>query len=189
MNSTKFPLKKLTAAAMLMAMNIIMSSSVLSIPVPGGHMYLNDVIIVTAAVLLEPLYACMVGGVGAFIGDLLFYPAPMFVSLVVHGLQALVISFFVHRLMKNDQVKGSVAGAAIGWIITFTGYSLGRAFIYGTPAYAIAKLPFQILQTAAGSVLALLLCWKCGIVKLYRKEFNLTGSDKNEKQLEENISP
>ena len=42
---------------MLMAMNIIMSSSVLSIPVPGGHMYLNDVIIVTAAVLLDPFLA------------------------------------------------------------------------------------------------------------------------------------
>ena len=172
MNTAKFPLKKMTAAAMLMAMNIIMSSSVLSIPVPGGHMYLNDVIIVTAAVLLDPLLAFVVGGGGAFIGDLLFYPAPMFVSLAVHGLQAFVISVFVHRIMKNNEVKGSLVGTVIGWIITFTGYSLGRAFIYSTPAYAIAKLPFQILQTAVGSVLALLLCWKCGIVKLYKKEFS-----------------
>ena len=62
---------------MLMAMNIIMSSSILSIPVPGGHMYLNDIVIVTAAVLLDPFLAFLVGGVGAFIGDLLFYPAPM----------------------------------------------------------------------------------------------------------------
>ena len=157
---------------MLMAMNIIMSSSVLSIPVPGGHMYLNDVIIVTAAVLLDPLPAFIVGGVGAFIGDLLFYPAPMFVSLCVHGLQALVISLFVHQFMKDNQPAASIVGAVIGWIITFTGYSLGRAFIYSTPAYAIAKLPFQILQTAVGSILALLLCWKCGIVRLYKKEFS-----------------
>ena len=157
---------------MLMAMNIIMSSSVLSIPVPGGHMYLNDVIIVTAAVLLELLPAFLVGGVGACLGDLLFYPAPMFVSLAVHGVQALVISLFVHQVMKNYPVKGSVIGSVIGWVITFTGYSLGRAFIYSTPAYAVAKLPFQILQTAVGSVLALLLCWKCGIVKLYQKEFS-----------------
>ena len=114
----------MTVAAMLMAMNIIMSSSVLSIPVPGGHMYLNDVIIVTAAVLLDPFLAVLVGGGGAFIGDLLFYPAPMFVSLVVHGLQAFVISLFVHRIMKQSPVKGSVIGTVIGWIITFTGYSL-----------------------------------------------------------------
>ena len=172
MNKNEIPVKALTTTALLMAMNIIMSTSILSVPVPGGHMYLNDVIIVTAAVLLEPFPAFLVGGVGAFIGDLLFYPAPMFVSLAVHGIQALVISLFVHQVMKNYPVKGSVIGSVIGWVITFTGYSLGRAFIYSTPAYAVAKLPFQILQTAVGSVLALLLCWKCGIVKLYQREFS-----------------
>ena len=161
----------ITVTAVLMAMNIIMSTSVLSVPVPGGHMYLNDVIIVTAAVLLEPFYAFLVGGVGAFIGDMLFYPTPMFVSLVVHGLQAEVISLFVHRWMKSRPVPASLVGAVVGWVITFTGYTLGRAFIYSTPVYAVAKFPFQVLQTAVGSALALLLCWKCGVVKLYKKQF------------------
>ena len=161
--------KKLTVAAVLMAMNIIMSISALSIPVPGGHMYLNDVIIVTAAVLLDPLCAFLVGGVGAFIGDMLFYPTPMFVSLVAHGLQAVVISLVAHKTMKNKPVAASIVGAVLGWIICFTGYTLGRAFIYSTPAYAIAKFPFQVLQTAVGSALALLLCWKAGVVKLYKQ--------------------
>ena len=150
----------LTVTALLMALNIILSTSVLSVPVPGGHMYLNDVVIVTAAILLTPFYAFLVGGVGAFIGDMLFYPAPMFVSLAVHGLQAVVISLFVHRWMKDSPQKASVIGAIIGWVITFTGYSLGRAFVYSTPAYAIAKLPFQILQTLVGEGLALLLLWR-----------------------------
>ena len=164
--------KKLTVAAMLMAMNIIMSISALSIPVPGGHMYLNDVIIVTAAVLLDPLYALLVGGVGAFIGDMLFYPPPMFVSLVSHGLQALLISLFVHRWMKQKPVPASVIGAAVGLVISVTGYTLGRAYLYSTPAYAAAKFPFQILQTLVGSALALLLCWKCGVVRIYKKQFD-----------------
>ena len=161
--------RDLTVTALLMALNIIMSTSVLSVPVPGGHMYLNDVIIVSAAILLEPFYAFLVGGVGAFIGDMLFYPTPMFVSLAVHGVQALVISLFVHRWMKGRPLPASVVGALIGWVITFTGYSLGRAFIYSTPAYAIAKLPFQILQTAVGSAIALFLCWgKPHLVRLYQ---------------------
>ena len=163
--------KKLTVAAVLMAMNIIMSISALSIPVPGGHMYLNDLIIVTAAVLLEPFYAFAVGGLGAFIGDMLFYPAPMFVSLVSHGLQALVISLFVHRWMKSRPVAASVVGAALGLVISVVGYTLGRAYVYSTPAYAAAKFPFQILQTLVGSTLALLLCWKCGVVRIFRKRF------------------
>lgn len=163
--------KKLTVTALLLAMNIIMSISVFSIPVPGGHMYLNDVVIVTAAILLEPLYAFIVGGVGAFIGDFLFYPAPMFVSLVTHGLQAVVISLCARRMLKNRPVTASAIGSAFGLLITVVGYTLGRAFIYGTPAYAVAKLPFQILQTAVGSAAALLLCWKAGLVKLYNKQF------------------
>ncbi len=166
------PVKKLTVAAVLMAMNIIMSISALSIPVPGGHMYLNDVIIVTAAVLLDPLYALLVGGVGAFIGDMLFYPPPMFVSLVSHGLQALVISLFVHRWMKQKPVAASVLGAALGLVISVALYTLGRAYLYSTPAYAAAKFPFQILQTLVGSALALLLCWKCGVVRIYKKQFD-----------------
>ena len=171
MNNRRMDMKKLCLAAVLMAMNIIMSISALSIPVPGGHMYLNDLIIVTAAILLEPFYALLVGGVGAFIGDMLFYPAPMFVSLVSHGLQALVISLFVHRWMKSRPVPASVIGAAVGLVISVTGYTLGRAYVYSTPAYAVAKFPFQILQTLVGSTLALLLCWKCGVVKLYEREF------------------
>lgn len=171
MKSQTIPVRKLTVTAVLLAMNVIMSSSVLSIPVPGGHMYLNDLIIVTAAVLLEPFYAMFVGGVGAFLGDLLFYPTPMFVSLVTHGLQAMVVSLFVHRLMKSRPVAGSVAGSALGLIVAVTGYTLGRAYVYGTPAYAVMKFPFQVLQTLVGSALALLLCWPCGLKKIYDRQF------------------
>ena len=169
MKNTRTDLKKLCLAAVLMAMNIIMSTSVLSIPVPGGHMYLNDVIICTAAILLDPFYAFLVGGVGAFIGDMLFYPAPMFVSLVTHGLQAVVISLFVHRFFRTKRFTGSIIGAAAGLVICVAGYTLGRAYIYSTPAYAVMKFPFQVMQTLVGEALALLLCWKLGLVKLYEK--------------------
>ncbi|MDD7220771.1 MAG: ECF transporter S component, partial [Eubacteriales bacterium] len=49
------PTKWLTMTALLMAMNVVMSS--FSIPVPGGHLYLNDMVICTAAILLDPLGA------------------------------------------------------------------------------------------------------------------------------------
>lgn len=58
-----------------------------------------------AAIILDPVAAFMVGGVGAFLGDLFFYPAPMLVSLVTHGLQAVVISIFSHYIMKKQNGK------------------------------------------------------------------------------------
>ena len=157
----------LCTTAMLMAMNVAMSS--FGVPVPGGHLYMNDVIICTAAILLDPFAAFMVGGVGAFLGDLFFYPTPMFVSLVTHGAQAVVISLCSRYMLKKHPVLASGIGVAIGAVIMVVGYSLGRAFIYSTPEYAVLKLPYQILQAVVGAVTGMLLCWKCGIRKLYQK--------------------
>ena len=130
---------RLCISALFMAINVVMSS--FGIPVPGGHLYLNDVIICTAAILLNPLEAFLVGGLGAFLGDLFFYPTPMFVSLVTHGLQAVVISLCAHKLMPKKPALAAGIGVAIGAVIMVVGYSLGRAFIYSTPEYALLKLP------------------------------------------------
>ena len=155
----------ITVTAVLMAMNVALSS--FGVPVPGGHLYLNDVVICLASILLGPVEAFMVGGVGAFLGDFFFYPTPMFVSLVTHGLQAVVISLFTHKIMKNKPHLGSIIGVAVGAVIMVVGYSLGRAFIYSTPEYAIVKLPFQILQAVFGAVFGTVLAWRCGLRKLY----------------------
>ena len=56
-NEKKFSTRTLTVTAMFLAMNIIMSSSMLSVPVPGGHIYLNNAIITIASILLNPLCA------------------------------------------------------------------------------------------------------------------------------------
>lgn len=158
----------LCVTAVFMALNVAMSS--FGVPVPGGHLYMNDIVICTASILLDPFAAFMVGGVGAFLGDLFFYPTPMFVSLVTHGLQAVVISVFSHYVLKKHPVLSSGIGVAVGAVIMVVGYSLGRAFIYSTPEYAVLKLPYQILQAAVGAVVGMVLCWKCKLYKLYTKE-------------------
>ena len=106
-NSKKM-LLNLCVTALFMAINIVLSSSIFSVPVPGGHLYMNDVIICLASIILGPFSAFMVGGVGAFLGDLLFYPTPMFVSLVTHGLQAVVISVFLLGKAKYFFIMASL---------------------------------------------------------------------------------
>jgi len=169
MRSSRKELKRICVAGLLMAMNIIMSSSIMSVPVPGGHLYMNDIVICTASILLGPVYAFAVGGIGAFIGDLLFYPTPMFVSLVTHGLQAVVISVFAHYIWQQRKIISSGIGVTIGAIINVVGYSIGRAFIYSTPEYAVAKLPFQFLQAAVGAVMGMIIVYPLGLYKLARK--------------------
>ncbi|MCI5839341.1 MAG: ECF transporter S component [Peptoniphilaceae bacterium] len=163
--STKITTLRLCITAMFMAFNVIMSS--FGLPVPGGHLYLNDIVICTASILLDPFAAFIVGGVGSFLGDFFFYPAPMFVSLATHGIQAIIISIFSHYVLKNHPVLSSGIGVVVGGIVMVIGYSLGRAFVYSTPEYAIIKLPFEILQAAIGAFFGMIICHKFGIRKLY----------------------
>lgn len=154
--------------AILTAANVVMSS--FSIPVPGGHLYLNDVVICTAAILLDPVAAFFVGGVGAFLGDLLFYPLPMFVSLASHGLEAIAVSL-IARYALPRKWYGAALGVTLGAVIMVTGYSLGRAFVYATPATALVKLPFEILQAGVGAVSGVVLCYPCGLSRRFDKMF------------------
>lgn len=171
---SKKPIIWLTATALFMAMNIAMSS--FGIPVPGGHLYLCDAVICLAAILLDPFAAFLVGGLGSFIGDIIFYPPPMFVSLVTHGLQAVVISVFSHYTFKKHPALASTIGVTVGAIVMVVGYTLGKAFIYSTLEYAIIKLPYEIAQGALGAVLGSLLCYQCGIKKLFLR---ILGTKKN----------
>ena len=159
----------LTITALFMGMNIVLSMSVFSVPVPGGHLYFCDAVINTAAVLLDPVAAFLVGGVGSFLGDFFFYPAPMFVSLVTHGLQAMAVSWLSRRLLAGKPVVSSSLAVTAGSVIMVIGYTLGRAYVYSTPEYAVLKLPFEILQAGVGAVVAILLLYPLGLRKTFHK--------------------
>ncbi len=163
-------LKNMTFTAMFMALTIVLSS--FGIPVPGGHLYLCDIVICTAAILLSPGYAFVAAGVGSFLGDMLFYPAPMFVSLVTHGIQAIVISLFVHHIFKHKQKLGAVIGVSIGAVIMVVGYTLGKIYVYSTFEYAMLKLPFEIAQAVLGAVGGIIIVYGLGLKSIYTRWIN-----------------
>ena len=140
------PVLWLTMTALFMAMVVVLSMSALSIPVPGGHLYFNDVVIDTAAMLMDPLSAFIACGVGAFLGDLLFYPAPMFVSLITHGLQALVISLLCRKLRMKQPLAEAVM---------VLGYFLLEWALYGVASAAAAIGP-NVVQGIAGVLIGML---------------------------------
>ncbi len=163
------PVKWLTLSGVFMALTIAVSS--FGIPVPGGHLYLCDVIICTAAIVMDPLAAFLIGGFGSFLGDFIFYPLPMFVSLVTHGTQALVISLIVHKFTKSGKSSfiPALIGTIIGGIIMVVGYTLGKIYIYSTFEYAMIKLPYEIAQAALGILGSLFLCYKAGLLHHLRR--------------------
>ena len=159
----------ITVTALFMAINIVLAT--MGIPVPGGKLYLCDAIIATAALLLDPLAAFAVGGIGSFLGDFIFYPAPMFVTLAVHGLQAVVISLIVRggKGVKPHFVRSLIA-VLIGAVIMVVGYTLGKIYVYSTYEYAMISLPYEIAQALLGVVISLLLCYRFKLFTIFNRE-------------------
>lgn len=142
------PVLWLTMTALFMAMVVVLSMSALSIPVPGGHLYFNDVVIDTAAMLMDPLSAFIACGVGAFLGDLLFYPAPTF---LIKGLVALV----AWKLCRKDQPLLALLSFLLAEAVMVLGYFLLEWALYGVASAAAAIGP-NVVQGIAGVLIGML---------------------------------
>ena len=92
----------------------------------------------------------------------------MFVSLVTHGLQAVIVSLISHSIFPRRQILASSIAVAVGAVVMVVGYTLGRAYVYSTPEYAIVKLPFQILQAGFGAVVSIILLYPMRIKAAFR---------------------
>lgn len=156
--SMKHNTRWLTLAGLLMAVNISLAS--FGVPIPGGQLYLCDISIVAASLILDPAGAFIACGIGAFLGDLFFYPASMFVSLFVHGFQAVIISVFARRLLRSRPKLSAFIGILLGAVFMVAGYTWGCAYIYGTPEYAWLGLPYEIVQALLGVIFGPLIVWK-----------------------------
>ena len=161
------PIKRLTVAAFFMALVIILSSSPLSIPVPGGHFYFNGIIIFLVALIFPPAQAVIIAGIGSFLGDFFFYPAPMFVTLATHSLQVLVISALV--VNKNAGKIKVITALLLGGIVDIIGYYLGRSYVYANVSYAILKLPFDIVAVILGAAIAYFIYYHTSFLKQFNK--------------------
>ena len=168
----KITVKQITFTAMLMAITVVLCS--FHVPLAFAHLYLVDIAVCTAGILLNPFLAIIAGSVGAFIGDLMFYPAAMIVTLAVRTVQVVIISVFSHYIMKNKPFISSLIGCAIGATVMIAGYCFLGAAVYGnqstltaTIELALAKLPEETLQAAVGVAVALPLCYKFRLREIY----------------------
>ncbi len=143
--------------AIFMGMTIISSS--FSIPLFTTRVYLCDVFINVAAILLDPLAAFFVGGVGAFLGDVFFYPSAMMITLLSHGLQALIVSFVYRHFSAKKRVYTGTFAIVLGEIAMILGYTLIRGLIYNRPEIILGKMAGECIQGAFGAVVSVILLY------------------------------
>jgi energy-coupling factor transport system substrate-specific component len=125
---------------------------VVKIPVPatGGYIHLGDAAANFAALAFGPWLGFLIAGGGMAIADLLagwtiYAPG----TLVIHGLQAVVVGYVGRSRKPWAMLLGAIAGS----VVVVVGYFLYQAFVLQMGALtAAAEIPFNLLQVAVGLV-------------------------------------
>jgi len=147
--------KKLVLSSMMAALIFVITWTV-KVPLPfsssGGYINLGDAAIYFAGALLGPAGGFFAAAVGSALADILggaaIYVLPTF---FIKGLMGLVCGVFMTR---KKTFKTFAVAAFVGGLIMVSGYFLFEYFVLDK-AYAVAALPFNVIQWAGSSIMAL----------------------------------
>lgn len=167
-----FTTKWLTYTALMTAI-VVATGYIPGIPVLTGKIYWCDFAIYTAAYILDPLAAMIVGGIGTTFFDLFGINGTAYnaiPSLIIHGMQGLLASFIFMVLKKyfnkteSNKREGVIAVISsifpALWVIL--GYFIKR-ITWETllPETAVLKMPANVLQEVTGITVAVIICYVC----------------------------
>ncbi|MFX0067826.1 MAG: ECF transporter S component [Promethearchaeota archaeon] len=128
-------------------------TSFIQVPVPatGGYINIGEAGVFISALLLGPVGGAIAGGVGSAFADL-YWGWTIYVpwTLVIKGLEGLIVGLFSRRKAVYNAIVVVAAGL---WMVT--GYFLVEGFIlWGVPV-AMVEIPGNLVQVAAGAIIAL----------------------------------
>lgn len=180
--------KWIAYTALLTALVVAMGY-VPGIPVITGKIYWCDFAIFTAAYLMDPLSAAIVGGVGTTFFDLFGINGTAYnaiPSLVIHGLQGFTASltftllkkFFNKSASEKKEMVIAVISSILPAVIVILGYFIKRiTWEAKAPEVALLKMPANVLQEVIGIGVAVIICYACRLKAQLKKahllpEFN-----------------
>jgi uncharacterized membrane protein len=152
-DSVVSPALRIASVAVLAAVTTVFTIFI-RIPSPArGYFNLGDVAVAFTAFIFGPVSALIAGGVGTALADLIgSYVQWAPISLVVHGLEGLVIGL-IARVRPESAPVCILAGVA-GIIVMTAGYFAGGLLLTGLGP-SLAEAPGNVVQAAAGIVLGL----------------------------------
>lgn len=113
----------LVMVALLMAMTCV-ATLLIQIPVGMGYVNFGDAVIYVSAVVLGPMGAALVGGIGSALADVFtgyMVYAPF--TLVIKGLEGLVCGLVFKSVLKNKNVfLRALVSFALSALIVVAGY-------------------------------------------------------------------
>jgi len=154
--------REVAAAAIFIALTFVVTRyTVIPIPATKGYFNLGEVVIYIAAIVFGPRVGALAGGVGAGLADLVAAPQFAPFTLVVKGVEGLLVGWLAGRTSASRVAATLVGGA---WMVA--GYFAAevifaqRLGIAPTPALAVGaaltEVPFNAVQVLSGMIVSVL---------------------------------
>lgn len=199
--------KWIAYTALLTALVVAMGY-VPGIPVLTGKIYWCDFAIYTAAYIMDPLGAAIVGGVGTTFFDLFGINGTAYnalPSLLIHGLQGFTASitftllkkFFLKKESNKKEAAFAVISSILPALLVIFGYFIKRiTWERVAPEIAILKMPANVLQEIVGITVAMIICYatsfkrqlyKSGLLPDFKKEVLQKDAPPDDKAVETNV--
>lgn len=165
---------KITFSALAAALTFVATVFIQVPSIDGGYTNLSDAIIFITAATLGPVPAMLAGGIGTFFADLYVYPATMFYSLAIHGIEGLACGLLlkvINAKCSNSKIRALLGGTAMVLCGVFMAgmYFLAKWLFYGTWASALVSLPRNLIQAGLSAVLAILAIYVLRLPSLLKR--------------------
>lgn len=134
---------KICITAVFIAL-VYIATAFIQIPIPLGYAHLGNSIILLASLLLTPRIACISGGIGSSMADILTgFPIWAVPTLIIKIGIALIASsiFSLGKKSKSIYSKRTFAGTAASMIFMTAGYTVAGAILYGSVASGLSSAP------------------------------------------------
>lgn len=144
---------RIAIAAIMIAVTAVFTMLV-RVPIPATQGYFNfsSVAINFAAFAFGPWIGLISGGLGTAIADLMGgYPQWAMLTFLAHGLEGLVAG----ALGRGRALPGLVLAWLIGGLTMVGIYFVGEGLVLTGWGPAVAELPMNLLQSAAGAVIGI----------------------------------
>jgi uncharacterized membrane protein len=154
-NSTK----KLTMTAIFTALVFLATRVAFPGPVPPGYINLGDSVIIVCGVLMGSASAGFAGAIGSAVADITYPGGIIFApfTFIVKGTDGIIAGL----ISRKKSPFAIIAAAITGGLVMVGGYFLSEWLllplldkVFGM-TFALAELPFNFIQAAVNSTLAI----------------------------------
>lgn len=140
--------KELTKLAMMIALTVTLSLLfIIPIPATRGFVTLCEVGIYASALLFGPSGGFLVGALSGGLIDMISgYPEWAIFSIIIHGLQGLILGYLYN---KYPSKRSLAIGFLLASVFMIAGYAFATALLFGWPA-GLASIPGNSIQNIFG---------------------------------------